>query len=160
MSVQTRPIIAPPTNLRRSRTTTYTDSESHVLSRKTTFTANGAGTTTTIVGANAAPATETNVVRLSDRFKLFDSSDNLKEDTVFHVTTVAVAAATTVTFAPAAAEATGAGDYYRRVGAWPQSIADLDSRLTALGVSSDRLSAMTLNDKQYSLAKLDDVGVF
>ena len=135
------------------------DFESRVVTGPTIFTANGAGTTTTIVGANAAPATATNVARIGDEFKLFNSSNVLKQETVFRVTAVAVAGSTTVTFTPAASGATASGDYYRLVRSDDlSSTGNMDRRLTVLGVSAANLAKMTENDKAYMLRTLDDPG--
>ncbi len=131
------------------------DFESRVVSGPTVFTANAGGTTTTIVGANAAPATATNVVRIGDEFKLFNSSNALKEETVFRITGVAVAGSTTVTFTPAAAVATASGDYIREVGLY-LSNGEKDRRLADLGFSAARIATLTENDKDYQLRQSDD----
>lgn len=126
----------------------------------TFFTTNAVGTTTTAVGANAAPATETNVVRIGDRFKLYTSADVLKEETVFEVTAVAVAASTTVTFTPAAAAATASGDKLREVTV--EDLVDeaaMDARLTALDsgyFTAARLRQMSSNDKLYAIRVRSD----
>lgn len=119
------------------------------------FTANGAGTTTTIVGANAAPATnDDNIIRRGDRFKLFTSAGVLKEETVFEFTGIAVAASTTGTFAPAAAGATASGDFCQMVGSYDLDDAEaLDGALTAFNgtvYSADRLAQMTQKDKLFA----------
>lgn len=139
---------------RRSRDNDFT---SHVVGGPTYFTANASGTTTTIVGANATPSTNTNVVKLGDEVKLFNSSNVLKEEKVFKVTGVAVAASTTVTFSPAAAVATASGDYFREVGV-AYSNSDRDARLTTLGVSAARLATMSENDKAFQIRVSDDPG--
>ncbi len=124
------------------------------------FTANGAGTTTTIVGANATPSSETNVMRLTDRFRLFTAAGVLKEETVFEVTGIAVAGSTTVTFSPAAAAAAVATDFVKIV-----DLADvtdegsLDERLTAIGGHyATNLKYMNQNDKVYAIRTADDPG--
>lgn len=123
------------------------------------FTANAGGTTTTIVGANAAPGTGTNVVRLGDTFKLYNSSNVLKEEKVFVVTGVAVAASTTVTFSPAAAANTASGDTIRLTTLDNQySNGEKDRRLIALGFSSARVATLTENDKDYQIRVSDDPG--
>lgn len=120
-------------------------------------TANAGGSTTTFVCANAAPATNTNVVRNGDEFKLFTSGGALKEETVFTVASQAVAASTTITFTPAAAAATASGDVMRRVSLDNQaSSADMDRRLIALGFSSATVAKMTENDKTYQIRTSDD----
>lgn len=123
------------------------------------FTANAGGTTTTIVGANAAPGTNTNVVRNGDQVKIFNSSGVLKEETVFTVTGQAVAGSTTVTFSPAAAVATASGDTLRLCSMDNQfSTADMDRRLVALGFSAARVATLTENDKAYQIRVSDDPG--
>ncbi len=128
-----------------------------------TFTANGAGTTTTIVGANAAPGTnDVNVIRRGEDVKLFTAAGVPKEETIFKVTTIAVAASTTVTFTPAAAVATASTDFMRLVGQGSMDdIYDLDARLIALDSTTytqARIDTMTPNDKIYALRTLDDAG--
>ena len=124
------------------------------------FTANAGGTTTTLVGANAAPAAGTNVMRVGDRFKLFTSSGNLKEEKIFKVTVIAVAASTTVTFSPAASVVTASGDVAKLVTLDSfEDIASLDDRLKALdstNFTDTRLLNMTVNDKVYAVRLLDD----
>lgn len=123
------------------------------------FTANAGGTTTTIVGANAAPGTGTNVMRLGDQFKLFTSGGVLKQETVFNVTAIAVGGSTTVTFSPAASVATASGDTVRLVGMENQhSTADMDRRLLALGFTQARINTLTENDKAYQIRQSDDPG--
>lgn len=135
------------------------DSETRIVAGPVVFTANAGGTTTTIVGANAAPGAGTNIVRLGDEFKLFNSSGVLKEETVFTVTACAVAASTTVTFSPAAAVATASGDTMKLVGIYNQySSAEMDRRLVALGFTAARVATMTENDKQYQIRVSDDPG--
>jgi hypothetical protein len=122
-------------------------------------TANAGGTTTTFVCANAAPATNTNVVRNGDEFKLFNSSGVLKEEKVFTVVSQVVAGSTTITFSPAAAANTASGDTMRRVSMDNQlSTADMDRRLIALGFSAARVATLTENDKTYQIRISDDPG--
>lgn len=122
-------------------------------------TANGAGTTTTFVCANAAPATNTNVVRNGDEFKLFTAAGVLKEETVFTVTAQAVAGSTTLTFSPAAAVATASTDIMRKVGLDNQySSADMDRRLAVLGFTTARIATLSENDKVYQIRTSDDPG--
>jgi hypothetical protein len=133
-----------------------------LVSSRTCFTANGAGTTSTIVGAVPAPATnDNNIMRRGDRFKLFTSAGVLKEETVFEVTNIS-AAGGTITFAPLAAVATASGDFARLVGTSdiddPES---LDSALTAFSAtvySADRLAQMTINDKIFAFRQALDPG--
>lgn len=136
------------------------DFETRVVAGPVIFTANATGTTTTIVGANAAPATPTNVVRIGEEFKLFNvTTGTLKEETVFRITAVAVAGSTTVTFTPAAAVAPISGDTMKLVGYSNQySSAEKDRRLAELSVSAARIALMTDNDKDYQLRVLDDPG--
>ncbi len=142
------------------RRTTRAEFESRITTGPVVFTANATGTTTTIVGANAAPATPTNVVRIGDEFKLFNvTTGTLKEETVFRVTAVAVAGSTTVTFTPAAAVAPISGDTMRLVRNDDlASSANMDRRLVALGLTAARVALMTENDKVYQLRVLDDAG--
>lgn len=139
------------------RRTANNDFESRVVGGPVFFTANAGGTTTTIVGANAAPATNTNVVRIGDEFKLFNSSGVLKEEKVFRVTAVAVAASTTVTFTPAAAVNTASGDTCKEVGLG-YSTGEKDRRLADLSVPASWIATATENDKDYRLRALDDPG--
>jgi hypothetical protein len=125
------------------------------------FTANAAGTTATIVGANAAPATPANVIRIGEKVKLKNSAGVLKEETVFTVTAVAVAASTTVTFTPAALVNTASGDTLTLVSTdWYQDNDSLDRRLIALGFSQSYVDRMTQNDKVYQIRLSDDPGSF
>lgn len=136
------------------------DFETRIVAGPVVFTANATGTTTTIVGANAAPGTPTNVVRIGDEFKLFNVTTNtLKEETVFTVTAIAVAGSTTVTFTPAATTAPISGDTMKLVGISNQnSTAEMDRRLVALGFTAARVATMTENDKAYQIRVSDDPG--
>lgn len=140
---------------KRKAMSTAADPNTHLTTGPTAFTANAGGTTTTIVGANAAPATNTNVVRVGDKFRLFAASGALKEEKVFEVTAIAVGASTTVTFTPAAAVATVSTDFIRLTGGSEMSDEEnLDSRLTAINATSytvARLAQMTQNDKIYAI---------
>jgi len=139
------------------RRTYKDDFESRVVGGPVVFTANATGTTTTIVGANAAPATNTNVVRIGDEFKLFTSTGVLKEEKVFRITAIAVAASTTVTFTPAAATAPVSGDTIKEVGLG-YSTGEKDRRLADLGFTAARIATLTENDKDYQLRISDDSG--
>lgn len=139
------------------------DGFTHITNRYILCTANAAGTTTTLVCANATPGTETattNVVRIGDNFRLYTAAGALKEETVFTVTAVAVAASTTVTFTPAAAVATASTDIARMVGL--DAIEDnesLDAALTKLASTTYTaavLRAMNQNDKVFALRHLSD----
>ncbi len=135
------------------------DFETRIVSGPTLFTANAGGTTTTIVGANATPSTNTNVLRIGDEFKLFTSAGVLKQEVVFRVTAVAVAGSTTVTFTPAASANTASGDICRLVGYENlQSTGNKDRRLAAIGFSTTYISRLTENDKDYQLRVSDDPG--
>jgi len=135
------------------------DFETRVVTGPIIFTANAGGSTTTIVGANAAPGAGTNIVRNDDEFKLFTAAGVLKEETVFRVTGQAVAGSTTVTFAPAAAVATISTDTMRQViGSNTASIGEKDRRLVTLGFTALYVSKLTENDKDYQLRLSDDPG--
>ncbi len=133
--------------------------ETTIVTGPVIFTANGSGTTTTVVGANATPSTNTNVLRIGDEFKLFTAAGALKQEQVFRVTAVAVAGSTTITFTPAAAVATASGDTCRLVGYEnTQSSGNKDRRLIALGFSAAYVSRLTENDKDLQLRHSDDPG--
>lgn len=147
---------------KRVTSRTGADKRSRGLVGAAIFTCNAGGTTATAVGANAAPATETNVVRLGDLFKLFTAAGVLKEEKTFKVTGVAVAASTTVTFSPVAAVATANGDVLRQVTS--DDFIDeetMDTRLTALDATTftaARLRTMNTNDKMYAIRQRSDPG--
>lgn len=125
------------------------------------FTANAGGTTTTILGADAAPGTnDNNVIRRGEKFRLFTGAGVLKQETVFTVTNVTPAAGTTtVAFTPAAAANTASGDVARQVSLRDyQSQSDLDTRLLAIGFTQARIDLMTENDKVYAIRMSDDPG--
>lgn len=135
------------------------DASTHIRQRGVaTFVANGAGTTTTIVGANAAPgANDNNVIRRGEKFVLYTGAGALKQETVFTVTAVAVAGSTTVTFTPAALGATASGDVARFIGL--SDIRDeqsLDARLLTIGYTQSAINQMTQNDKIYAVRLADD----
>ena len=137
------------------------DAFTHLTTGPTVFTANGAGTTTTMVGANAAPATGTNVARLSDQYRLFASGGALKEETVFSVSSIAVAGSTTITFTPAAAVATASGDFFKLVGMNDiDDEASLDARLAVIGTDTANNPYRNQNDKGYAVRLYDDPGGF
>jgi hypothetical protein len=139
---------------------TAPDSNTHVSRGVALFTANAGGTTTTLVGANAAPGTDdTNVIRRGERFRLFTAAGVLKQETVFTVSNIAVAASTTTTFTPAANGATASGDIARQVGVSDfTSQATMDARLLALNYSQANIDKMTENDKVYAIRLADDPG--
>jgi len=133
------------------------DSFNHYKTNVTPFTCNGAGTTTTLVGANAAPGTnDSNVIRRGEKFKIYATAGDAlpKEETIFTVTGVAVAGSTTVTFTPAAAQATANNNVAKFVDSDPLSDeASLDAALTAISgtaYSATKLASMTQNDKVWA----------
>lgn len=137
------------------------DESSHLVG-KTVFTANAAGSTTTIKGADATLATGVNVVRVGEKGKIFNSDGTVQEETVVTVTSVASAAGvTTVTFTPALSAATASGDVLKLVGN-VQAYSDndsLDARLNAIDstlYSQANLDKMTQNDKVYAVRLNDD----
>lgn len=137
--------------------------QAHHAEGNAAFTANAAGTTTTLVGADATLGTSANVMRLQDKFKLFTSAGVLKEEKVFRVTVLASAAGTTtVTFTPAAAVATVSGDVARLVTYDNYMDNDnIDRRLTTINAttySAERLRQMTHNDKIFAIRSEDDPG--
>jgi hypothetical protein len=123
----------------------------------TIFTANAGGSTTTLVGANAAPGTnDVNTVRRGEKFRLVNAAGVAKEETVFKITGIAVAGSTTVTFTPAAAVATVSTDAAKQVNS--DNLSDENSLdtflLTVNGGASypqARLETMTQNDKIYAV---------
>jgi hypothetical protein len=131
--------------------------ESRNLAGPVYFTANATGTTTTMVGANATPSTNTNNARLDDEVQIFTAAGVLKHPTVFRITAIAVAGSTTLTFTPAAPTAPVSTDFMREVGLG-YSTGEKDRRLVALGFSAARVATMTENDKDYQIRTLDDPG--
>lgn len=145
---------------KRKTTSITADGSSHIISRGVApFTANAGGTATTIVGANAAPGTnDNNVIRRTDKFRLFTGAGVLKEETVFQVTAIAVAGSTTVTFTPAAAVVTANGDVARIVDYTDyQDNDDINSRLSGLGYTDPQINVMSLNDKVFAIRQADNV---
>jgi hypothetical protein len=135
------------------------DGATHNLAKSVApFTANAGGTTTTIVGANAAPGTnDNNVVRRGEEFRLFTAAGALKEETVFTVTAIAVAGSTTVTFTPAAAVVTANTDVARFVGMTDiKDNNDLTARLSTLGYTDPQINQMTPNDMIYAIRQADN----
>lgn len=116
------------------------------------FTANAAGSTTTIVGAAASLSAGTNCPRLGEKVMIFTSAGVPKHETVHTVT--AHNGTTTVTFSPAAAAATASGDTLRLVSSDPYTDNDsLDARLLAIGgiYTQAYVDKMTQNDKVYAV---------
>jgi hypothetical protein len=136
------------------------DFESRVVTGPVVFTTNALGTTTTAVGANAAYPAATNVMRIGDEFKLFAvTTGALKEEKVFRVTGIAVAASTTITFTPAAAVAVASGDTIKLVqNSDIDSTGSKDRRLVALGFTAAYVAKLTENDKDFQLRVSDDPG--
>src|SRR5687767_5714957 len=132
-----------------------TDADDFVASGSTTiFTANAGGSTTTLVGAAASLTTSVNAARLGERFILVNSSNQVKEPTVFTVT--AHNGTTTITFTPAAAAATASGDKALLVSGSPfADNAALDQRLLALGYTQLSVDKMTQNDKVYAVRQAE-----
>lgn len=121
------------------------------------FTATGAGTTTTLVGAAANLTTSLNCARIGERFVLRDSTGKLKENTVFQVT--AHNGTTTVTFTPAAAGATASGDVAVLVSGDPYADnGSLDQKLLAMGgvYTQAYVDKMTQNDKVYAIRQFEN----
>lgn len=145
----------------KRRTSLTPDNNTHITKGVALFTNNAGGTTTTLVGANAAPGVDdTNVIRRGEKFRLFTSAGILKQETVFTVTAIAVAGSTTVTFTPAAAVATANGDIARQVGVSDYiSHASMDARLLAAGgYTQAQIDIMTENDKVFAIRLKDDPG--
>jgi hypothetical protein len=132
------------------------DPFTHITTGLVLATANAAGTTTTLVCANATPASNTNMIRPGDTFRLYPATGPVKEEKVFRVTSLAVAASTTVTFSPAAAVATASGDFVKLVGTDAvEDESSLDNALSAVNggnsYTPQRLNTMTQNDKIYAM---------
>lgn len=128
------------------------------------FSANAAGTTSTMVGASAAPGTNNNnVVRRGDKFHLLNAAGNWKEGAVFRVTNIQTdtpgVGSSTVTFTPNAATATANGDSMELITyAEAMDQESLDRRLSGIsGYSQATLNTMTLNDKLYALRVARDI---
>lgn len=144
---------------RRRATSVAGDGSTHSVAKSiAAFTCNAGGTTTTAVGANAAPGTnDNNVIRRGEEFQLFTGAGVKKEETVFTVTGVAVAGSTTVTFSPAAAAVTANGDVLRLVGLSDmKDTADMTARLSTLGYTDAQINSMTVNDMIYALRVADN----
>jgi hypothetical protein len=146
---------------RRTATGSPADANVHTAYGPVIFTANAAGTTTTIVGANATPSANTNVIRVGEKVVLKNAAGARKEEKVFTVTAVAVGASTTVTFSPAAAVATVSTDTLQLVAGldYPEDNESLDRRLNTINgttFTQARLDTMTQNDKIYALRVQDD----
>lgn len=169
-SAQLYPVLRPlhRTDKRRS----YNGNDSDFSTNKL-GTANAAGTLTTLVCSAAEAENYRTQAGNGRTFDLYDNTDTIKATgTGKTITSVAYNSPTlgqaTVTFAAAAAAATASGDYFVPAGSNPNnmySIDRLDARLAALNptaysgaAGAARLSSMTVMDKQYQLAMLDDFG--
>lgn len=138
------------------------DSQLKTATGSLLMTANATGTTTTAVGALATPATGTNAIRIGDTFKLFTAANVLKEEKVFTVTAIAIAASQTVTYAPASAVASVNTDKLIQTGAdaYEDEVA-LDAALNAFSnttYSAANLRLMTQNDKVWAVRTVLDPG--
>jgi hypothetical protein len=159
---QIQPMLSPNFVDRQRSAGTNLPNSSNSETGQTVFTANAGGSTTTILGADATLATGVNVVRSGRRYRLYNSSGALKENTIFTVSGASSSAGTTtVTFGPAAGANTASGDILKEEsGAIDYgSISALDARLTALAASTYPqrvLDSMTVNDKIYALRVLVD----
>lgn len=119
------------------------------------FTCNGAGSSTTGVGAAASITASTNIPRIGERFKIHNSTGKEKSSTVHTVT--AHNGTTTVTFTPAAPVATASGDTFRLVSDDPFTDNEsLDIALLQRGYTQFRVNQMTQNDKVFALRVFDD----
>ena len=123
----------------------------------TVFTCNGAGSTTTAVGAAANLTTSLNCPRIGEKVMIFTSAGVPKHETVHTIT--AHNGTTTVTFSPAAASATASGDVLKLVSSDPYTDNDsLDARLLAIGgvYTQAYIDKMTQNDKVYAVRQNSD----
>lgn len=144
---------------KRRATSVAADPSMHTSSKSVAgFTANATGTVNTIVGANAAPGTnDNNVIRRGEEFQLFTAGGAKKEETIFTVTSIAVAGSTTVNYTPASAVAPVSGDVARLVGmADYEDNNDLDARLVTLGYTDTQINNMTQNDKVFAIRQADN----
>lgn len=133
-------------------------------------TAVAAGTTTTLIVLNEDAEYYRDALRFGYTLDLFDSGYIPKATgtgkTVSTVTNNLVTGQSTVTFSPAAAGATVAGDFFVRAGSVPdarnyEGIDRLDDRLNDFApftgaAGAVRLLDMNSNDKQYALRMIDD----
>lgn len=150
---------SPPTSwVDKFRSGKLTDADDAISSAAgVVFTATGAGSTTTLVGAAANLTTSLNCARIGERFVLRNSSGVLKENKVFTVT--AHNGTTTLTFSPAAAVATAAGDVAVLLSGSPyEDNASLDQKLLAMGgvYTQSYIDKMTQNDKVYAIRQFEN----
>lgn len=156
----TPPDIGAITDPRRNLASTKVDSGSHLIG-KTVFTANGAGTTTTLVGATANSGT--NAVQVGERGIIYRAGVALDSGKVVRITGVATGASDTVTFSPALSVATASGDLLKTVDPIAYTDNDgLDARLLEIGgiYTQKYIDSMTQNDKVYAIRLADDAGGF
>lgn len=149
---------------RKANNGTSAADDSSRVQGSTIFTANAAGTTTTILGADATLGTGANVVRIGEKVKVLTSAGAVRDEKVVTITDASSATGTTtVTFTPALASATASGDVLRLVGdkAFPFTDNDsMDDRLLDAGYTQTQLNDMTQNDKVYALRiVLDSSGI-
>ena len=126
------------------------------------FTANAAGTTTTIKGADGVLTSGVNVVRIGER-GIIRTSTGASRDSKDQVVTITSAASvtgtTTLTFSPAISAATASGDVFLPVAVMSYADNDsLDARLLSSGYSQAQIDHMTQNDKVYAVRLKDDAG--
>lgn len=144
---------------KRRATSVAADSATHTVAKSIApFTCNATGSTTTAVGANAAPGTnDNNIARRGEKFQIFNAAGAKKEETIFTVSGIAVAGSTTLTFSPAAATAPVNTDVLRWVGISDyDDIADIQARLVALSYTDAQINSMTLNDMQFAIRQADN----
>lgn len=144
---------------KRRATSVAADGLTHTSERSIApFTCNATGTTTTAVGANAAPGTnDNNVARRGESFQIFNAGGAKKEETVFTVTGIAVAGSTTLTYIPASAVAPVSTDVLRWVGvADLEDIDSIQARLVTLGYTDPQINAMTPNDMVFAIRQADN----
>ena len=152
-------LLTPPEHgwIDKFRSGKLTDADDFIAgASETIFTSNGAGTTTTMVGAAASLTTSVNCARIAERFVLVDSTGKVKENTVFTVT--AHNGTTTITFTPAAAVATASGDKAVLVGGNYADNGALDRKLLAIGgvYTQKYVDSMTQNDKVYAIRQFEN----
>lgn len=143
---------------RRANSTVADGTVRNVMRSVAPFTCNATGTTTTAVGANAAPGTnDNNIVRRGEEFQIFTAAGALKENTVFTVSVIAVAGSTTLTFTPAAATAPVSTDVLRWIGSADlEDHNDMMARLVTLGYTDAQINAMSTNDMLFAIRQADN----
>lgn len=144
---------------KRRATSVAGDGLTHTSERSIApFTCNATGTTTTAVGANAAPQTnDNNIARRGESFQIFTAAGAKKEETIFTVSDIAVAGSTTLTYTPASAVASVNTNVLRWTGV--ADLEDIDSmmaRLVTLGYTDPQINGMTPNDIVYAIRQADN----